>query len=114
VRGQAGADGRTPADGTSDEEHDEDDARGACRARLRVPERSPYPRRHRSLPEHRPTRGWSVPAHSIIPELFGYSASTKNVAGPGAWEDATRRLTDFLELRIPEMDEQASTCRCCS
>ena len=43
--------------------------------------------------------------HFITPELFGYSASTKNVAGPGAWEDATRRLTDFLELRIPEMNE---------
>jgi len=42
--------------------------------------------------------------HFIIPELFGYSASTKNVAGPGSWEDASRRLVDFLELRIPEMD----------
>jgi len=40
--------------------------------------------------------------HFIIPELFGYSASTKNVAGPGAWEDASRRLVDFLELRIPK------------
>jgi len=43
--------------------------------------------------------------HFMMAEMFGYSASTKNVAGPGAWEDATRRLTDFLELRIPEMDE---------
>src|SRR6185437_1004314 len=42
--------------------------------------------------------------HFMMAEMFGYSASTKNVAGPGAWEDATRRLTDFLELRIPEMD----------
>src|SRR6478672_457843 len=43
--------------------------------------------------------------HFMMAEMFGYSASTKNVAGPGAWEDATRRLTDFLELRISDMDE---------
>jgi hypothetical protein len=28
----------------------------------------------------------------MIAELFGYNASTKNVAGPGAWEDATQGL----------------------
>ena len=42
--------------------------------------------------------------HFIIPELFKYSESTKNLAGAGAWEDAARRLTDILELRIPTMD----------
>lgn len=46
-----------------------------------------------------------IEEHFIIPELFSYSSSTKTLAGAGAWEDASKRLVDFLDLRIPLMDE---------
>jgi 2,3-dihydroxybenzoate decarboxylase len=45
-----------------------------------------------------------VEEHFIIPELLGNSASYQSGAGAGTWKDALRRITDFLDLRIPEMD----------
>ncbi|WP_375384912.1 amidohydrolase family protein [uncultured Microbacterium sp.] len=42
--------------------------------------------------------------HFVTPDLVGYGAGTSAIAQPKAWADASRRLLDFTEERIPEMD----------
>lgn len=42
--------------------------------------------------------------HFVTPDLVGYGSGTSAIAQPQAWADASRRLLDFTEERIPEMD----------
>jgi 2,3-dihydroxybenzoate decarboxylase len=42
--------------------------------------------------------------HFVTPDLVGYGSSTSSIAQPQAWADASRRLLDFTEERLPEMD----------
>ena len=42
--------------------------------------------------------------HFVTPDLVGYGTSTSSIAQPQAWADASRRLLDFTEERLPEMD----------
>jgi len=43
--------------------------------------------------------------HFVTPELAGYGAGTATIAQPGAWREASRRLLDFTEERLPQLDE---------
>ena len=43
--------------------------------------------------------------HFVTPELVSYGASTSTIAQPGAWKEASRRLLDFTDERIPDMDK---------
>lgn len=40
----------------------------------------------------------------VTPELAKYGASTSTVAQPQLWVEASRRLLDFTQERLPEMD----------
>lgn len=42
--------------------------------------------------------------HFVTPALVGHGSSTASIAQPGAWAEASRRLLDFTEERLPEMD----------
>ncbi len=42
--------------------------------------------------------------HFVTPELAGYGAATAAIAQPGAWREASRRLADLTEERLPAMD----------
>jgi 2,3-dihydroxybenzoate decarboxylase len=42
--------------------------------------------------------------HFVTQDLIGYGESTKSIAQPHAWAEAGRRLLDFTEERLPEMD----------
>lgn len=42
--------------------------------------------------------------HFVTPELVGYGASTSSIAQPGVWAEASRRLLDLTEERLPLMD----------
>ena len=42
--------------------------------------------------------------HFVTPELVAYGTSTSTIAQPGAWKEASRRLLDFTDERLPEMD----------
>lgn len=42
--------------------------------------------------------------HFVTPELAHYGAGTSAIAQPGVWAEASRRLLDFTEERLPEMD----------
>ena len=42
--------------------------------------------------------------HFVTPELAAYGASTASIAQPGAWREASRRLADLTEERLPAMD----------
>ncbi|ULP41580.1 amidohydrolase family protein [Mycobacterium lentiflavum] len=42
--------------------------------------------------------------HFFTPELADYSSSTKAIASTRAWAEASRRLADFTEKRLPDMD----------
>ena len=42
--------------------------------------------------------------HFVTPDLIGYGASVSAIAQPSAWAEAGRRLLDFTEERLPEMD----------
>jgi 2,3-dihydroxybenzoate decarboxylase len=42
--------------------------------------------------------------HFVTPELAKYGASTSTVAQPQLWAEASRRLLDFTQERLPEMD----------
>jgi 2,3-dihydroxybenzoate decarboxylase len=42
--------------------------------------------------------------HFVTPELAGYGAATASIAQPGAWREASRRLADLTEERLPMMD----------
>jgi 2,3-dihydroxybenzoate decarboxylase len=43
--------------------------------------------------------------HFVIPELAGYGASTAATQNPAAWQQMLDLLSDFLEKRIPTMDQ---------
>jgi 2,3-dihydroxybenzoate decarboxylase len=43
--------------------------------------------------------------HFVIPELVGYGASTGATQDPAAWQHMVTLLSDFLEQRIPTMDQ---------
>jgi 2,3-dihydroxybenzoate decarboxylase len=42
--------------------------------------------------------------HFVTAELAGYGASTSSIAQPQVWAEASRRLADLAEERLPEMD----------
>ncbi len=42
--------------------------------------------------------------HFVTPDLVGHGTSTASIAQPGAWAEASRRLLDLTEERLPEMD----------
>ncbi|WP_327584120.1 amidohydrolase family protein [Nonomuraea sp. NBC_00507] len=42
--------------------------------------------------------------HFVTEELVGYGAGTATVARPDAWREASRRLLDLVEERLPAMD----------
>jgi 2,3-dihydroxybenzoate decarboxylase len=42
--------------------------------------------------------------HFVTDELARYGASTSTVAQPERWREASRRLADLVEERLPEMD----------
>jgi 2,3-dihydroxybenzoate decarboxylase len=42
--------------------------------------------------------------HFVTQELAGYGAGTASIAQPGAWREASRRLLDLTDERLPEMD----------
>jgi 2,3-dihydroxybenzoate decarboxylase len=42
--------------------------------------------------------------HFVTPELAAYGARTASIAQPGAWREASRRLLDLTEERLPTMD----------
>src|SRR5215469_13952243 len=42
--------------------------------------------------------------HFVTPELVGYGANTASIAQPRVWREATRRLLDLTEERLPAMD----------
>ena len=42
--------------------------------------------------------------HFVTPELAAYGAGTAAIAQPGAWRDASRRLLDVTQERLPQMD----------
>lgn len=42
--------------------------------------------------------------HFVTPDLVGYGAATSSIAQPGVWAEASRRLLDLTEERLPEMD----------
>ena len=42
--------------------------------------------------------------HFVTPDLAGYGASTSSIAQPHVWADASRRLLDFTQERLPQMD----------
>ena len=42
--------------------------------------------------------------HFVTPDLVGYGSGTSAIAQPDAWANASRRLLDFTEERLPEMD----------
>jgi 2,3-dihydroxybenzoate decarboxylase len=42
--------------------------------------------------------------HFVTAELAGYGASTSTIAQPHVWAEASRRLADLAEERLPEMD----------
>lgn len=43
--------------------------------------------------------------HFVTPDLAAYGAGTATIAQPGAWRDASRRLLDFTQERLPQMDQ---------
>ncbi len=43
--------------------------------------------------------------HFVTPDLAAYGAGTASIAQPGAWAAASRRLLDFTDERLPQMDE---------
>lgn len=43
--------------------------------------------------------------HFVTPGLAAYGAGTAAIAQPGAWREASRRLADLTEERLPAMDE---------
>ena len=43
--------------------------------------------------------------HFVTPELASYGAGTASIAQPAAWREASRRLLDLTEERLPAMDE---------
>jgi 2,3-dihydroxybenzoate decarboxylase len=42
--------------------------------------------------------------HFVTAELAGYGASTSSIAEPHVWAEASRRLADLTEERLPAMD----------
>ncbi len=42
--------------------------------------------------------------HFVTQALAGYGTSTASIAQPGVWAEASRRLLDFTEERLPLMD----------
>ena len=42
--------------------------------------------------------------HFVTPHLAAYGATTASVAEPRTWQEASRRLLDFTEERLPAMD----------
>ena len=42
--------------------------------------------------------------HFVTPQLAAYGATTASVAEPRTWQEASRRLLDFTEERLPAMD----------
>ena len=42
--------------------------------------------------------------HFVTPELAKYGACTSTVAQPQLWAETSRRLLDFTQERLPEMD----------
>lgn len=42
--------------------------------------------------------------HFVTAELIAYGQSSSSIANPSAWVEAGRRLLDFTEERLPEMD----------
>lgn len=42
--------------------------------------------------------------HFVTPDLAAYGAGTASIAQPEAWRNASRRLLDFTEERLPQMD----------
>lgn len=42
--------------------------------------------------------------HFVTPDLVGYGAGTSSIAQPKVWAEASRRLLDLTEERLPEMD----------
>jgi 2,3-dihydroxybenzoate decarboxylase len=42
--------------------------------------------------------------HFVTAELAGYGASTSSIAQPHVWAEASRRLADLVEERLPAMD----------
>ena len=42
--------------------------------------------------------------HFVTTDLVGYGSSSSSIAQPGAWAEASRRLLDFVDERLPEMD----------
>jgi 2,3-dihydroxybenzoate decarboxylase len=43
--------------------------------------------------------------HFVTADLTGYGQSVSAIANPSAWAEAGRRLLDFTEERLPEMDK---------
>lgn len=43
--------------------------------------------------------------HFVTPDLAGYGAGTASIAQPQVWREATRRLLDVTDERLPAMDE---------
>ncbi len=42
--------------------------------------------------------------HFVTPDLASYGAGTASIAQPGAWAEASRRLLDITQERLPLMD----------
>ena len=42
--------------------------------------------------------------HFVTPDLIDYGSSARSIAQPAAWAEASRRLLDFTEERLPDMD----------
>ena len=42
--------------------------------------------------------------HFVTPDLIDYGSSARSIAQPAAWTEASRRLLDFTEERLPDMD----------
>ena len=45
-----------------------------------------------------------IEEHFVTSELASYGASSRSIAQPRAWEDASRRMIDLFDERIEEMD----------
>lgn len=43
--------------------------------------------------------------HFVTPDLAVYGAGTASIAQPDVWRDASRRLLDFTEERLPQLDD---------
>lgn len=42
--------------------------------------------------------------HFVTPDLVAYGAGTASIAQPDAWRNASRRLLDFTEERLPHLE----------